>query len=131
LTACRAAGCIFRGSVQHAWKGEALAILEEAAQIIAMWIGKVIAPCYRDEDLTAMAERFRQMMRTNEFTWRWASPNSRMIRMFRTVFGIPGWEGGAREPCRLPPAAELQEFRGGLVALGVPEFDERARQTAA
>jgi hypothetical protein len=54
-----------------------------------------------------------------------------MIRLFMTVFWSPGWEGGVQEPCRLPRAAELQEFCGELVALGVPEFDELARQTAA
>ena len=92
---------------------------------------RAFATCYRDGDVAGMAELFGQMIRTNEFTKRWASPNSRMIKMFMTVFRLPGWEGGVREPCRMPPAVELQEFRTGLLTLGVSEFDELARQTAA
>ena len=92
---------------------------------------RAFATCYRDKDVTGMAELFGQMIRTNDFTQRWASPNSRMIKMFMTVFRLPGWEGGVREPCRLPPAAELEAFRSGLLTLGVPEFEELARQAAA
>lgn len=92
---------------------------------------RAFAACYRDHDSTGMAELFGQMIRTNDFTKRWASPNSRMIKMFMAVFHLPGWEGGVREPCRLPPADELQEFRTGLLAVGVPEFDELARQVDA
>lgn len=86
---------------------------------------------YRDGDIGGMAELFAQMTRTNEFTSRWASPNSRMIKMFMTVFRLPGWEGGVREPCRMPPVEELSEFRQGLLKLGVAEFDALATQSAA
>ncbi len=84
------------------------------------------ATCYRDGDVTGMAELFAQMIRTNEFTSRWASPNSRMIKMFMTVFKLPGWEGGVRAPCRMPPAEEIDEFHQGLLKLGVAEFAELA-----
>ena len=91
---------------------------------------RAFANCYRDGDVGGMAELFAQMIRANEFTSRWASPNSRMIKMFMTVFKLPGWEGGVREPCRLPPPAELSEFRDGLLKLGVAEFDGLAKQSA-
>lgn len=87
------------------------------------------ANCYRDGDVGGMADLFAQMIRTNEFTSRWASPNSRMIKMFMAVFKLPGWEGGVREPCRMPPAEELSEFREGLLKLGVAEFDELAQRS--
>ncbi|HEY1934947.1 MAG TPA: dihydrodipicolinate synthase family protein [Acetobacteraceae bacterium] len=87
---------------------------------------RAFADRYRDDDIAGMAGLFGQMIRTNEFTRRWANPNSRMIKMFMAVFRLPGWEGGVREPCRMPPAAELAEFRDGLLKLGVPEFDEYA-----
>jgi dihydrodipicolinate synthase/N-acetylneuraminate lyase len=87
------------------------------------------ANCYRDRDVGGMADLFAQMIRTNEFTSRWASPNSRMIKMFMAVFKLPGWEGGVREPCRMPPAEEFIEFREGLLKLGVAEFDELAQRS--
>ena len=62
---------------------------------------------------------------------RWANPNSRMIKMFMTPFRLSGWQGGVREPCRMPPAAELEEFRTGLLRLGVHEFEQLARQSPA
>ena len=91
---------------------------------------RTFANCFRDEDVAGMAEFVAQMIRTNEFTSRWASPNSRMIKMFMAVFKLPGWEGGLREPCRMPLAGELREFREGLLKLGVAEFDELARGSA-
>jgi 4-hydroxy-tetrahydrodipicolinate synthase len=92
---------------------------------------RAYANCFRDGDLAGMAVLFRQMIRTNEFTNRWANPNSRMIKMFMTAFRLPGWQGGVREPCRMPPAGELEEFRTGLLRLGVHEFEQLARQSPA
>jgi dihydrodipicolinate synthase/N-acetylneuraminate lyase len=84
------------------------------------------ADAYAKDDLAATAELFSQMIRTNEYTKAWANPGSRAIKMFMSVFKLPGWEGGLREPCRMPPDNELESFAKGLLNLGVPEFAELA-----
>jgi hypothetical protein len=40
---------------------------------------------------------------------------------------LPGWEGGMREPCRMPTDEVMKKFAEGLLRLGVPEIDEMAR----
>ncbi len=85
---------------------------------------RAYAESYARGDVAEMATLFSQMIRTNVYTKPWSNPGSRVIKMFMAVFKLPGWEGGLREPCRLPGKAEIAAFGEGLMALGVPEFDE-------
>ena len=80
------------------------------------------ADAYARNDLPATAELFSQMILTNEYTAAWGNPGSRAIKMFMSVFKLPGWEGGLREPCRMPGARELEDFATGLHKLHIPEF---------
>jgi 4-hydroxy-tetrahydrodipicolinate synthase len=85
---------------------------------------RAYADAFAKEDVTALADLFAQMIRTNEYTKKWSNPGSRMIKMFMHHFKLPGWEGGVREPCLMPPDAEIETFAKGLGALRVAEFDE-------
>ena len=49
------------------------------------------------------------------------------LKMAMRVLKIPGWEGGLREPYRMPPDEEVQKFADGLLRLGLREIDEQAR----
>jgi dihydrodipicolinate synthase/N-acetylneuraminate lyase len=82
------------------------------------------ADAFAKEDIAALADLFSQMIRTNDYTKKWSNPGSRMIKMFMRTFKLPGWEGGVREPCLLPPNEEIEAFAKGLDALHVPEFEE-------
>jgi len=47
--------------------------------------------------------------------------------MAMRIFKLPGWQGGLREPYRMPPDEEVQRFQDGLLRLGLPEIEEQAR----
>lgn len=82
---------------------------------------------YEGRKLNEMGKVFSDLMRTNQYVKPWDKINGRMVKMFMHVLKLPGWEGGLREPCRMPPDAELKKFADGLLRLRVPEIDEMAR----
>jgi hypothetical protein len=43
------------------------------------------------------------------------------------LFKLPGWEGGVREPYRMPPESEYKRYCDGIFRLGIPEIAEQAR----
>ena len=82
---------------------------------------------YETRKLDEMGKVFADLMRTNQYCKPWDKISGRQVKMFMHVLKLPGWEGGLREPCRIPPAAEMKRFADGLLALRVPEIDEMAR----
>ena len=48
--------------------------------------------------------------------------------MAMRLLKLPGWEGGLREPYRMPPEPEYQRFAHGFLRLGLPEIEEQARK---
>ena len=83
---------------------------------------RAYATAYEKGDVAEMGVLFSEIVRTQKYIKKWAGPNSRVIKMFMQVAKLQGWEGGLREPCRMPPLAEIEAFGAGLRALGVREF---------
>jgi 4-hydroxy-tetrahydrodipicolinate synthase len=69
---------------------------------------------------------YAQLRRFDHFLDSWPG-NPRWIKMAMRVLNLPGGRGGVREPYLMPAADEVQRFRVGLLALGIPEIDELAR----
>src|SRR5262249_42296140 len=82
---------------------------------------------YTEKKFEETGQVFADLMRTNQYVYPWDKIIGRMVKMFMHVLKLPGWEGGLREPCRLPPEAELKKFADGLLRLRVPEIDEMAK----
>jgi 4-hydroxy-tetrahydrodipicolinate synthase len=74
-----------------------------------------------------LAVAYAEIQRFLTYVQRWSPGPTRWIKMAMKVLKLPGGEGGVREPYRIPPAAELEQFADGLVKLGVPEITEQAR----
>lgn len=70
---------------------------------------------------------FSDLIRVAAYARRWANINARAIKMFMRVLKLPGWEGGLREPCRLPSATVMECFAEGLTKLRIAEIDDLAR----
>jgi 4-hydroxy-tetrahydrodipicolinate synthase len=65
------------------------------------------------------------------YTRPWHSSAPRWLKMAMRTLKIPGWEGGLREPYRMPSDEEVQIFADGLLRLGIPEIDEQAKAAGA
>jgi 4-hydroxy-tetrahydrodipicolinate synthase len=71
---------------------------------------------------------YAQLCRFDHFLESWPG-NPRWIKMAMRALNLPGGRGGVREPYLMPAADDVQRFRDGLLALGIPELDELVRQT--
>jgi hypothetical protein len=74
-----------------------------------------------------MAAAYGEIQRFLIYVQRWSPGPTRWIKMAMKVLKLPGGEGGVREPYRLPPEAEMQQFTEGLLKLGLPEITEQAK----
>src|SRR5262249_22695348 len=74
-----------------------------------------------------MGRFYGDCVRYSEFTSQWYPPSVRSIKMAFRLFKFPGWEGGLREPVRMPPESEYQRFASGLLKLGIREIEQQAR----
>jgi dihydrodipicolinate synthase/N-acetylneuraminate lyase len=77
---------------------------------------------YERQEFGAMSDVYAGLVRFTAFTGQWKSASPRWIKMALRVFGLPGGEGGVREPYLMPDAAELDRFVRGAAALGLPEI---------
>ena len=78
-------------------------------------------------DFTAMASTYADVMHFNAYVAPWYPSVARAIKMAMRLFKLPGWEGGLREPYRMPDEEEYQRFADGLLRLGIAELEEEAR----
>lgn len=81
----------------------------------------------RSRDVAQAAEMYAHLRRFDRFLEGWRG-NPRWIKMAMRVLRLPGGEGGVREPYLMPPPEEIERFAEGLLALGIPELDELAKQ---
>ena len=65
-----------------------------------------------------MALVYADIKRYLEYTSKWNPGPIRWMKMAMKVLKLHGGEGGLREPYRMPPEDELQEFTDGLLRLG-------------
>ena len=82
---------------------------------------------YASRNLDEMGKVFSDLLRTNQYCNPWDKISGRMVKMFMYVLKLPGYEGGLREPCRMPCDADMKNFADGLLRLRVPEIDEMGR----
>lgn len=87
--------------------------------------------CYEAGDLCGAGEAYAEIKRFTRYVAPWNSASPRWIKMAMKVLGLPGAEGGLREPYRMPEPAELRRFRDGLLRLGIPEIDALAAAAGA
>ena len=71
------------------------------------------------------AKVYADLKRFNLYVAKWRGAHPRWIKIMMKAFGMPGW--GIRRPYRMPPDAEIQKFKDGLLELRIPEIDELAR----
>jgi dihydrodipicolinate synthase/N-acetylneuraminate lyase len=76
---------------------------------------------YERGELGPLAEIYAGLVRFTEFVSRWNSASPRWIKLAMRALGLPGGDGGVREPYLMPDDAELDEFCRGAAALGLPE----------
>ena len=81
---------------------------------------------YEAGDLGGAGEAYAEIKRFARYVAPWNSASPRWIKMAMKVLGLPGAEGGLREPYRMPEPEELRRFRDGLLRLGIPEIDALA-----
>ncbi|HTJ98836.1 MAG TPA: dihydrodipicolinate synthase family protein [Bordetella sp.] len=72
------------------------------------------------------AQVYADIARFNRYVGQWRSAHPRWIKMMMTAFKIPG--GMIRGPYVPPAAEEQQRFVDGLLALGLAEIGEAARE---
>ncbi|HEX4214940.1 MAG TPA: dihydrodipicolinate synthase family protein [Candidatus Dormibacteraeota bacterium] len=82
---------------------------------------------YEAGELEELGRVYADITRVAQFVGRWKGGSPRWIKMAMRVFGLPGGEGGVREPYLMPPAEEIARFAEGAIALHVPEIDDLAR----
>jgi len=82
---------------------------------------------YESRNLEEMGRVFSDLMRVNQFNKPWGHINARVVKMFMHAFKLPGWEGGLREPLRMPAEATMKKFAEGLLKLQVPEIEQLAQ----
>ena len=78
-------------------------------------------------DFAKCGRYYAHVLRYTNFISQWYPSNARSIKMAMRLFKLPGWEGGVREPYRMPPEKEYVRFVDGLLKLGIPEIEEQAR----
>ena len=82
---------------------------------------------YESKNFAKMGRYYADILRFGNFTSQWYPPSVRWIKMAIRLFKLPGWEGGLREPVRMPPPQEYRRFAAGLLRLGIPEIEQQAR----
>lgn len=82
---------------------------------------------YEQKKFEEQALTYSDINRFIRYVRRWQSSTPRWLKMAMRIFKLPGWEGGLREPYRMPPDEEVQKFADGLLRLGLPEIEEQAR----
>jgi dihydrodipicolinate synthase/N-acetylneuraminate lyase len=87
---------------------------------------------YEAGETARMDEVYRDIRRVTAFCDQWVKASSpRVHKMAMRAFRLPGWEGGVREPHVMYDDAEVERFRTGVLALGVPEIVEMAEAAGA
>ena len=82
---------------------------------------------YESKNFAKLGRLYEEITRYTNFTSQWYPPSVRAIKMAIKLFKLPGWEGGLREPVRMPPTQEYKRFAEGLLRLGIPEIEQQAR----
>lgn len=82
---------------------------------------------YEQKQFAEQALVYADINRFIRYVRRWQSSTPRWLKMAMRIFKLPGWQGGLREPYRMPPDEEVQRFQDGLLRLGLPEIEEQAR----
>jgi len=82
---------------------------------------------YKNRNFVQMGRFYEDVTRFNNHSSQWYPAVARSIKMAMKLFKLPGWEGGLREPYRMPPPAEYKKFVNGLLRLGIPEINQQAR----
>jgi 4-hydroxy-tetrahydrodipicolinate synthase len=88
---------------------------------------KAYLDAFEARDFAALARTYADVMHFAVYTAPWYPSVARWIKMTMRLFKLPGWEGGLREPYRMPDEAEYQRFADGLLRLGIAELEEQAR----
>jgi dihydrodipicolinate synthase/N-acetylneuraminate lyase len=119
----------FSGS-QHMLEMGATGLLAAEANIIPKSLRSYLDHYERGE-LGPLADVYAGLVRFTELIGRWNSASPRWIKLAMRALGLPGSDGGVREPYLMPDAAEVEEFRHGGAALGLPEITAMLPGTAA
>ena len=101
-------------------------IFSQEANILPRTVRQLI-DLYQQGRQAEMAQPFFDIMRFRRYVSNWAPAGASFIKMAMMVLKLPGGEGGLRRPYLMPPPAEVDAFRDGLLALRIPEIDEMAR----
>jgi 4-hydroxy-tetrahydrodipicolinate synthase len=83
--------------------------------------------CYEAKDFQELAIVYAQLRRLGHHVTQWGPSNPRWLKMGMKVLKLPGWEGGLRDPYRMPGEDQLKRFADGLAALDIPEITEQLR----
>jgi len=75
----------------------------------------------------ALGRFYEQIIRYASFMSQWYPLKPRAIKLAFRLLKLPGWEGGLREPFRMPAEKEYRRFADGMLKLGIPEIAEQAR----
>ena len=82
---------------------------------------------YEAGNFKDVADVYAQLRRCGDYVNKWGPSNPRWLKMAMKVLKLPGGEHGPRGPYLLPEQDELERFSAGLLKLGIPEINERAR----
>jgi dihydrodipicolinate synthase/N-acetylneuraminate lyase len=78
-------------------------------------------------NLAGALKVYADLHRLTKYLKPWHSSSPRWIKMFFRAFKMPGGEGGARPPYRVPDETELARFTEGIIDLNIPEINDRAK----
>lgn len=73
------------------------------------------------------AEVYADLKRLTKINEQWKPSSARWIKMALRAFGLPGGEGGLREPYLMPADSELERFVSEVCALQIDEITDLAR----
>ena len=71
-----------------------------------------------------MAPIYSDISRFILYVRKWQSSTPRWLKMAMKILALPGGEGGPREPYRMLPEPEVENFAKGLAQLNIPELNE-------
>ncbi len=78
-------------------------------------------------DWDALAPINAGLLRFTQLLDKWRPSTARPTKMVMKVLKLPGGEGGAREPNKLPSEDQLRILIDGLLRVGLPEIEELLR----
>jgi 4-hydroxy-tetrahydrodipicolinate synthase len=119
----------YQGS-EHTLQMGATGLLAAEANIIPQSFRDYL-DSYERRDLSAVSEIYAGLVRFTAFVGHWPHASPRWLKIALRALGLPGGNGGVREPYLMPGPAAIDEFASGAAALGLAEIDAMLQRVAA